>query len=62
MRLGKRISPRIVFQPDMLHQEKRDVFLQNTANKHCVIVISNEPKKAGVTRFIHLMLTLILQS
>ena len=36
-RLGKGISPRIKFEPDMLFQGKKDVFLSNTANEQRII-------------------------
>ena len=44
----ERISPRIVFELDMLFQGKKDAFLRNIANKHCVInAISTGIRKAG---------------
>ena len=47
-RLGKGISPRLGFEPDMLFSAKKDVFLSNTANKQSIInVISTKHKKAG---------------
>lgn len=47
-RVGKGISPRLEFEPDMLFQAKKDVFLSNIANKQSIInVISTEHKKAG---------------
>ena len=47
-RVGKGISPRTEFQPGMLFQGKKDVFISNTANKqHIINVVSTELKKAG---------------
>ena len=47
LHVGKEISPRIEFKPDMLFHGEKDVFLSNTTNKQCIInVISAELKKA----------------
>ena len=36
------------FEPDMLFEGKKDIFLSNSTNEHCMInVISTEVKKAG---------------
>ena len=51
-RLGKRTYPRVVFEPDMLFQGKKDPFLRKTANKHRVFnVISTELRKEGCYAF-----------
>ena len=50
--MGKEISPRIEFKPDMLFHGEKDVFLSNTTNKQCIInVISAELKKAWIYIF-----------
>ena len=46
--MGKGISPRIEFEPDILFPGKKDVFVSNTENKQRTTnVISTELKKAG---------------